>query len=309
MKPVHHGVDIIAGEHTSIVEYEASIGLTASFEARFDNLEGELFLAAAVGLIAEASSSAVGLQLMAPVFTGNGADLIIGSATASTTVSAMASVAITGLIEAINNSEITSTVVATAFARAVASATAIGIDSSGFTATGNGNDLIVGEATANGIAEAVANASADVLTHSDGTGLIDSSVFTDLLSTTDIRATAIGIRGGVYDLGKGDDRIIARAAGVGVNIGVQDVLINGGKGRDIFDLQSGSGAVIGGKDQDLLILEGSKADYTFIELEVSLGVNILNRSNNTNLLVSEVEKFKFAADGDLIHPYADLTFA
>jgi len=308
MKPVNNNIDVIFGEEKAAVEVNASLGLQYFFGGFFNNATEDVLVSASVGLVAAASSTAVGLELSTPVTkTGHGADVIIGVATATTTVSAIASVAVTALIEAINQSEISSTVSATAFALAIANATAVGIDGSGVISTGNGADLIVGEATANSIAEAMANASADVLTNSDGTSLIDSSVFTTLFSTTEVHATAIGIRGGEYDLGNGSDTIIARATGVGTNIGVQDVLINGGKGHDRFDLQSGTGEIIGGKGLDLLMLEGSISDYLFADLDLSLGVNIQNSHNNTNLFVSEVEAFQFAADSGLTYQYADLT--
>lgn len=309
MKPVNSCVDIIIGQQTSAMDVETSLAITFSFERFFDNATEDLFFSPSVGLIAEASTAAVGLGLSTPLATGKGADVIIGVATATARVDAIASVALTGLIQALNKSNISSTVVASAFARAVANATAIGIDSTGLISTGSGNDLIVGEATANGIAEALANAAVDVVTQADGTGSLESFIFTNLLSTTEINATAIGIRGGHYDLGHGADTLIARAQGVGVNIGVQDVLINGGKGDDIFDLQSGTGEVIGGKGRDVLKLEGHLADYSFTALDMSLGVNIQNSLNHTHLLVSEVEQFQFAADAGLTYHYADLFLA
>jgi hypothetical protein len=309
MQAVNHDNDFIFGEQISIAEVESSQDLDLFWAGSFDNRTDDLLFSAALGLTAEVSTAAVGLELFASIHTGHGEDVIKGIGTASTTVSATTSVSMTVLIEAINASKINSTVVASAFAQAIAEATAVGIDSSGLISTGSGDDLIIGEATANGVAEAIANATADVFTFSDETSSIDSDVFTNLLSQTEVRATAIGIRGGQYNLGKGSDTVIARATGVGVNIGVQDVLIHGGKGHDTFDLQNGTGEIMGGKGRDLLLLEGSLSDYTFTPLDASLGVTIQNSLNHTNLLVSEVEEFQFSGNADSIFQFADLVLA
>ena len=75
---------------------------------------------------------------------------------------------------------------------------------------------------------------------------------------------------------------------------------------DIFDLQSGTGTVVGGAGNDLLILEGTKEDYNFSAIEmVELGVNI-TRDDVTNFNVSEVEQFQFAGDLDNIFSHDDL---
>ena len=103
----------------------------------------------------------------------------------------------------------------------------------------------------------------------------------------------IAISNSNIDGGSGDDVI----TGIGENVGISNSTIHGGSGNDIFDLQSGTGTVMGGRDEDLLILEGLKSDYTFTPIEeLDLGVNITRASTSTDLAVSEVELFQFKDD-------------
>jgi hypothetical protein len=115
-------------------------------------------------------------------------------------------------------------------------------------------------------------------------------------AVAEAETTAIGIEGGVYDLGNGADVVHAVAEGADCNIGVLDVVIYGGNGADKFLLQSGTGEVIGGKGEDLLALEGENTDYMFEMdgdwLNITGGIQPVE-CIQTDLLVKEVELFQF----------------
>lgn len=308
MKPANNGSDVIIEEQNSFAEAIASASAFAFLDELFENQTDDVNVSANASAFASAFTTVVGLDNSTPITTANGADVIKGSGEAESIAKAIASAEAEAIIEAINNSNFDVSAAASAFAEAIANVTAVGIDSSSQISTGNADDLVVGEATAIGIAEALADAEASILANNDASSTVNIDTFAETVTTTDINATAIGIRGGEYDLGNGADTIRAIATGVGVNIGVQDVLIDGGKGGDTFALQSGTGEVIGGKGGDLIILEGSITDYTFTTLDLNLGVNIQNGNNNTDLFVSEVEDFKFVADSGITYQYADLAF-
>ncbi|MBV6626096.1 MAG: hypothetical protein KI793_24705 [Rivularia sp. (in: Bacteria)] len=308
MKPTNNGSDIIIEEQNSFAQATASASAASFLEQLFDNQTVDLPLSASADAIASASTTTIGLYNSTPIKTANGADVIKGIGKAESIARAIASAKVEAIIEAINNSNIDVSAAATAFAKAVANATAVGIDSSSTISTGNAKDIVVGEATAIGIAEAIAEASANISSINDESSTVKLDTFAEALGTAVVNAEAIGIRGGKYDLGNGSDIIRASATGVGLNMGVKDVLIDGGRGSDTFDLQSGTGEVIGGKGNDLLVLEGSMTDYTFTTLDLKLGVNIQDSNNNTDLFVSGVEEFKFVADSDITYKYADLVF-
>ncbi|MDJ0795390.1 MAG: hypothetical protein QNJ51_00935 [Calothrix sp. MO_167.B12] len=306
MKPANNGSDIIIEEQNSFAEFVASASAVEFLVQLFDNQTVDVSVVASASAFATASTIAVGLDNSTPITTANGKDVIKGIGKAESIATAIASAEASAIIGAINDSNIDVTAAALAFAGAIANVTAVGIDSSSTVSTGNGKDIVVGEATAIGIAEVIAEVSANILPFTDESSTVNLNIFTEILTATEVNATAIGIRGGEYDLGNGNDIIRASATGVGINIGVQDVLINGGRGNDTFELQSGTGEVIGGKGNDLLVLEGSITDYTFTALDLNLGVNIQNSNNGTDLFVSGVEDFKFVADAGITYQYADL---
>lgn len=74
--------------------------------------------------------------------------------------------------------------------------------------------------------------------------------------------------------------------------------IDGGEGGDIFDLQSGTGTVLGGKGDDRLILEGQSSDYIFQGISTSLlageitGIDFVGV--RTDLTLVGVENFQFS---------------
>ena len=212
--------------------------------------------------------------------TGDGNDIIMGSAEASASGTAMVEASAIGInngskeVETRNGDDI---IMGSADAMAEgqegsSTVSAIGISSfnSGEIRTGDGNDFVAGMATASGGG-----------------------------------AVSTGILNGKIDLGRGHDTLIARASGTGVNLGVDNVLLDGGGGNDTFDLQNGNGTIIGGSGgQDRLILEGFKDDYAFTELaSLSLGVAITNSDNLTNLTVSEVELFEFLGEPTMTYTY------
>lgn len=304
MKPANNGIDLIIEEQNEITRAFAESNSQAFIDEIFSNTVGQVQAFAAATSVALNFTEVIGLEIADPLASANGADVIKGKATATAIAVAVANAETEVFIEAINNSAIDVVAQAQAFAEALVNVTAVGIDNNSKVTSGNGADLIVGEATSRGIGLAIANALANVEAIADDTSEVNTFTATLANANVEVNSTSIGIRGGEYDLGNGDDTIRAIATGEGVNIGVQDVLINAGRGADTFDLQSGTGVVIGGKGKDLLVLEGNKTDYTFTELTSTLGVTIQN--NNTDLNVSEVESFAFAEDSGTVFDYSDL---
>ncbi|MEA5466582.1 hypothetical protein [Leptothoe sp. PORK10 BA2] len=220
-------------------------------------------------------TEAIGLAISTPLTSADGADIFQGTAEVSAITDTVAIADALAISEAMDDAvDMRVTVLGDAFATVTGNAIAVGIDSSSTVSSGDGADLILGQAIYRGAIG------------------------------PEVNATTIGIRGGSYDLGNGNDIVRAIASGGGINIGVQDVLIDGGEGADTFELQSGTGVVIGGGGDDLLLLEGSKTDYTFTALTSSLGVSI--QKNGTNLTVSDVESFQFAGDLAMTYQYTDL---
>ncbi len=304
MKPANNGIDLIIEEQNEISRALAESNSQAFIDEIFSNTVGQVQAFAAATSVALNFTEVIGLEIADPLASANGADVIKGKATATAIAIAVANAETEVFIEAINNSAIDVVAQAQAFAEALVNVTAVGIDNNSKVTSGNGADLIVGEATSRGIGLAIANALANVEAIADDTSEVNTFTATLANANVEVNSTSIGIRGGEYDLGNGDDTIRAIATDEGVNIGVQDVLINGGRGADTFDLQSGTGVVIGGKGKDLLVLDGNKTDYTFTELTSTLGVTIQN--NNTDLNVSEVESFAFAKDSGTVFDYSDL---
>ncbi len=151
--------------------------------------------------------------------------------------------------------------------------------------TGRSRDVIEGTSTIIPDAE-----SGD----SGGSGIIYSDIDTGAGGDT-VRGTALtaigegqsyGIAFSTIHLGKGDDEIVARGATEGVHM----VEFFGEKGDDVFDLQSGTGTVDGGKNDDLLILEGNSGDFVYTNNGGGTG-NI--SGGGTNLDVADIEEFQF----------------
>lgn len=76
--------------------------------------------------------------------------------------------------------------------------------------------------------------------------------------------------------------------------GIRDAIIDGGSGRDVFDLAGGTGVIHGGDDIDLLILEMTSADYDFIRNGTADDMHgNIARASMTDIDVTNVELFQF----------------
>ena len=110
--------------------------------------------------------------------------------------------------------------------------------------------------------------------------------------------TNFGISGGAIELGAGNDTLIA-----GGIAGVNNVVIDGGPGDDLLDVQSGNGTVSGGEgSSDILALDGSFSEFRFFEYDLSPSTTasgILVESVDTNLITFGIEIFRFD-DGDVL---------
>lgn len=95
-----------------------------------------------------------------------------------------------------------------------------------------------------------------------------------------------GIDGYVVLLGAGNDTVYAR----GASAGVKNVFIDGGRGRDVFDLHSGTGSVDGGGGFDTLILGDDSTTFDFDDTGFLEGTI---SDGSTELDVAAVERFRF----------------
>ena len=288
--------DVIIEETTGTLSAKADSEAVA--EAIVDisgNTEGIAIAVAESSSFSASSLKLVGLENQDTIDTGVGKDTVTGAASGEASVSAMATATATSIAISADTSSATAISSATAVAEAVADLTVVGIENLGIINTGKGDDIVTGEATASSATETftetitLALASAE---NGEATAIADAVA----LATSEATSTTIGINGGEIHLGRGDDIVNAVATGGETNIGVQNVLIFGGKGDDTFNLQNGTGTIDGGKGDDLLILEGLYIDYTFDESGIVYGVRITNDGNNTNLIVHEVENFRFTED-------------
>lgn len=272
------------------------------------NTEGFAIAVAISSSISVSSLKLVGLDNQDTIDTGVGKDTVTGIASGEASVSAMATATATSIAISADTSSATAISSATAVAEAVADLTVVGIENLGIINTGNGDDIVTGKATASSVAESftetisLALASAE---NGEATAIAEAVA----LATSEATSTTIGINGGEFYLGNGDDTINAVATGGETNIGVQNVLIFGGKGDDTFNLQNGTGDIFGGNGEDLLILQGHFIDYHFESLDLKFGLNITNNDNGTDLMVSEVEGFQFTEDPGITYDLYSLTMA
>ena len=150
-----------------------------------------------------------------------------------------------------------------------------------------GNDTIIGD-NRNDFGVGIRNTS--IGTFGEGSAIEEDD---DIITGNATGASSVGMQGVQIATGNGSDTITAR----GTSLGVEDVLIDGGEGGDIFDLQSGTGTVLGGKGDDRLILEGQSSDYIFQGISTSLlageitGIDFVGV--RTDLTVVGVENFQF----------------
>ena len=142
-------------------------------------------------------------------------------------------------------------------------------------ATGNGNDRVIG-------------IGADV-------AIVDENSVIPL-----DEQSSEGIDGYEVFLGDGNDYVRAR----GASAGVKDVLIEGGAGRDLFDLHSGTGTVDGGRGFDALVLAGDAHDYVFVAAGPGMGgIQNVDPAGPTDLNVESIERFRF---DDGVYSYGEL---
>ncbi|MGK7896392.1 MAG: hypothetical protein AB4372_22940 [Xenococcus sp. (in: cyanobacteria)] len=145
----------------------------------------------------------------------------------------------------------------------------------------------------------------------NGTNLFDngigisSSVIAGGLGDDTLIGNATGVNSfGIVDSliygGEGDDVIIA----TGTSAGIQGAILVGGSGDDVFNVQSGFGNVVGETGQDLIILAGPRADYTFTPLdEVNTVIKVEGISNGTEIITAQLESFQF---DDVTIPIQDI---
>ena len=163
-------------------------------------------------------------------------------------------------------------------------ATTDGIANASF-ATRSGDDTIIGD-NLNDFGVGILNTT--ILTSggddigNDGDNIITAN------ATGDFSKGMVGVQ---ITTGAGNDTITAG----GTLLGVENIIISALGGNDTFDLQNGTGRVLGGDGTDLLILDGQKSDYAFIGLNSDLAWGeIVGSGVGTDLTVLGVENFQFS---------------
>ncbi|XWN29917.1 MAG: hypothetical protein ROR55_20825 [Devosia sp.] len=200
---------------------------------------------------------------------------------------------------------------------AIAIATATGIDldddQKGIIKTGRGNDIVRGEAEAGSELPDGFLSAAGIVGVLDDTNN-DTSIFAGRGhdTITGIAAISAGVDDGAFlsavgilaariNAGQGDDTIMAR----GQTADVEDVILEGSKGNDTFDMTTGTADIDGGKDFDTLILDGKREDFDIVQTGPSSFrvTNSAINSETTDFDVRRVELVTFS-DGDVA--FADL---
>ena len=168
-------------------------------------------------------------------------------------------------------------------------------------------------ATSEGIFDGILDAQGgdDTITgnnvNADGVGILSSAIDggagNDSITGAATGTNSFGIvDSGIYG-GEGDDLFVAR----GTNSGIQGAVLVGGAGNDVFDIQSGTGVIAGEVGTDRLILEGSRADYTFTPIdEINTVIRIDGASNGTVLLTAQLEELVFSTEPDVVIPIDDV---
>lgn len=172
-------------------------------------------------------------------------------------------------------------------------------------------DTIV--ATSDGMIDVILDAQAgdDTITginvNANGIGIftsaIDAGAGNDTITGAGAGDNGIGIVDtGVYG-GEGDDLFVAR----GTASGIQGAALVGGAGDDIFDVQRGTGVIVGEVGTDRLILDGSRADYTFLPIdEINTVIQVEGISNGTLILTAQLEEFQFSSEPDIVIPIDEI---
>ena len=293
--------DVIIKETKGLLEVKTNSQAVAETIANMSgDSDGVAIAVAYTSAVGAASLTLIGLENQEIINTGKGADTVKGIASGKADASAVATATATAIAIANDTSSATAISSATAVAEAVADIKVIGIDNLGKIVTGEGNDIVVGEASAFAVAKTFVETLTLAYASTDNGEAI---ALADAVATATAQATAatIGISGGEFYLGDGDDTINAIATGDGTNIGVQEVLMYGENGNDTFNLQNGTGDIFGGEGKDLLILEGHFIDYNFTGYDLTYGFNITNNDNGTDLIISEIENFQFTEDAGMTY--------
>jgi len=150
--------------------------------------------------------------------------------------------------------------------------------------TGGGDDSIAGRSFITGEGLLVAYGSGIART------TIDAGGGHDVVEGIGAEQAVGGVSFGLLDvnltLGTGDDFVFAR----GASGGVSGVMINGGDGLDVFDVQGGTGTIDGGAQDDELILAGSMEDYDFLLTGIGQGTIT---GDGTDLDILDIEFITF----------------
>ncbi|MGB6299241.1 MAG: hypothetical protein WBF90_24095, partial [Rivularia sp. (in: cyanobacteria)] len=80
-----------------------------------------------------------------------------------------------------------------------------------------------------------------------------------------------------------------------VEAGLGDDRVDGGSGDDTLDAGTGNDTIDGGVGKDILVLSGTKSDYTFTE--TATGWTITHNRDNTKKTVTGVEEFNYKLEG------------
>ena len=243
--------DYVIGIANSSTSSQAKATAKAIFQANTSDMVADLAeisntaVAESTSIsIAKSQTTTLGINNSGEIYTGKGADLVLGIANTESSSNS----------KAISESKVVArdlaAVTAEAGADALIQAEAIGIANQGQIATGRGNDTIVGIA----LNIAVAKANADALAK----GMADeASSQTSTIATSDTSAVSaiginnssgeintaqgddhiiaygstIGILGGVFKIGEGHDRVV----GYGSTVGIADSVIRAGSGNDYIE--------------------------------------------------------------------------
>ena len=127
--------------------------------------------------------------------------------------------------------------------------------------------------------------------------LISGGTGVDQIAGTALGVNSIGIASSSFDLGPGDDRLVAR----GDAFGVLDVKAAGGDGMDLFDIQNGVAILDGGPDTDTLRLVGVRTDYTYQTLDPETQAGAILGFDSTGAITTDVvfnsiELFEFLGE-------------
>lgn len=354
------GNDIIAGVANTITRGDGDVTALTNSITALASEEDISAINQIEAAIAESNANAtatsqtttLGIINSGRILTGQGNDVIIGL------VNNVSEIDVQTTAEAQSTANNIARGMAEAESVGIASGFAVGIVNSNHINTGKGNDTIIGfainDASVNADAQANAEANAiDSSTQTDADAVADTfgAIAIGIDNASGLLMTAqgndqifgigtIGITGGKFKLGKGNDRIIA----YGSMVGIEEAIINLGQGDDLFrsaivntdqlsggisfqDDQSGSiqntsivggsgndtfelggfektVAIDGGQDHDVIKLTGNLDEYQ-IDLNSSDNQSLSINYGDSVLTVKNVESFHFGSHNQ-IYQFEDL---